>query len=175
MEQKGRGPPDMMRHSFRPVLFCLVAALAWGMHRSEGIDDRAPNRSAALCEALASRDLKCDAEDVTWLAGASGIRGAVFGNARALVRAEIGDEPHDLYLVDARLSPEGMVLAVGDDWRLTPTNGVDESAPIVRGNFVAYTTSVDGIVTAVHALDLSGKPASFTADMTRVQKWQIAL
>ena len=165
----------MMRHSFRPVPFCLLVALAWGLHRSEGIDDRAPNRSTALCEALASRDLKCDASDVTWLTGQSGVGGAVFGRARALVRAQVGDDPHDLYLVDARLSPEGVLLALGDDWRLTPTNGVDESAPIVRGNFVAYTTSVDGIVSAVHALDLSGKPASFTADMTRVQKWQIEL
>jgi hypothetical protein len=165
----------VVRPSLRPVPFAIAIALAWSMHRSADIDDRAPNRSTALCEALASRSLTCDAADVTWLTGAHGVRGATFGGARALVRAESPGEPADLYLVDARLSPEGMLLAVDDDYDVTKTSGVAEGKPIVRGDLVAYTTSVDGIVTAIHTLDLSGKPTSFNADFTRLQNWQIGL
>lgn len=165
----------MVRPSLRPLPFVLAFAFLWAEHRSSGIDDRAPNRSTALCEALAARAIHCDADDVTWLSGASGVRGAVFGHARALVRGQVEGEPHDLYVVDARLSPEGVVLDVGEDYRLTRTSGVDESAPLVRYPYVAYSTSVDGVVTALHTLDFGGKPASFTADFTRLQKTQIAL
>ncbi|MEO7113484.1 MAG: hypothetical protein ABI183_23800, partial [Polyangiaceae bacterium] len=164
-----------MRPSLRPLPFAIALALSWGVYRSAGIDDRAPNRSTALCEALADRSLKCDADDVTWLSGAHGIRGATFGEARALVRAESSGEPADLYLVDARLSPEGMLLAVDDDYNVTKTSGVAEGEPIVRGDLVAYTTSIDGIVSAIHTLDLSGKPASFASELTRTQNWQVGL
>lgn len=163
------------RPSLRPLPFVLLAMLWWGARRADDIDDHAPNRSTALCEALAQRSLTCTADGVTWLTGANGIRGAVFGGARALVRAEPAGEPNDLYLVDARLSPEGVLLDVGDAYDVTRTSGVDESAPVVDGRFVAYSTSVDGIVTALHALDLGGKPADMSGELTRVQKWQTAL
>jgi len=165
----------MVRPSLRPVPFAIAIALAWSLHNNSDVDDRAPNRSTALCKALETRGLNCDAGDVTWLSAASSLHGAIFGEARALVRATSNGEPSDLYLVDARLSPEGVLLALDDDFDITRTSGVDESEPVVRGDLVAYTTSVDGIVTAIHAIDLSGKPASFTSDFTRLQSWQIGM
>ncbi|MEO8876594.1 MAG: hypothetical protein ABI461_13470, partial [Polyangiaceae bacterium] len=164
-----------VRPSLRPLPFAILLAFAWSTHRNGDIDDRAPNRSTALCEALGKRALECDAGDVTWLSTAVGLRGSLFGKSRALVRATTAGEPSDLYLVDARLSPEGVLLALGDDFDITRTSGVDEGQPLVHGDLVAYTTSIDGIVSAIHALDLSGKPAAFTAELNKTQAWQVRM
>ena len=131
--------------------------------------------SAALLSS--SHGLACTEDDVAWLAGPRGVHGAMIGGARALVRATARGEPADLYLVDARLSPEGRLIDVGETWNVTRTTGVDEGRPIVaRPDVAAYATSVDGIVTGVHTLDLAGRSASRrTRDFTRLQRWQTAL
>jgi hypothetical protein len=149
---------------------CLVAATRGG-----DLDWAAPSPEGALAEVLARRGLACTAADVTWLDAAEGVAGAVAGRSRALVRASMGGDPTDLYLVEGRLSPEGSVLWVGDLWNLTNTSGVDESRPILRGSMAAYTTSADGLVTAVHVLDLAGAPSDASAGFTRVQRIQVAV
>lgn len=159
----------------RPVLFALGASGLVVLATSQRIDRSAPNRSAALVDALKDRGLVADEADVLWIHGPSGVRGAMFGGARALVRAHTKGEPSDLYAVSARLSPEGVLLEVGDDWNLTRTTGVDEGRPILRGLRAAYTTSLDSVTTGVHTLDLGGRPPSQLADFTRTQRWQLAL
>jgi hypothetical protein len=163
------------RLRLRPIVIALVMAAAVASRRGGEVDTRAPNRSTALAEVLRARGLSCTQDDVAWLDGAGGVRGALLGGARALVRANLRDEPSDLYLVDVRLSPEGVLLDVGSASNVTHTIGVDENRPILRGSTAAYTTSLDTSITGVHTLDLSGRaPATYT-DFTRLQRWQTAL
>jgi hypothetical protein len=158
--------------------------------RGNPVDLVAPNAETAVAEALTARGLVCEADDVAWIVGPHGVWGTVAGGATALVRAHAsagsseardrtpgGDsgEPADLYLVDARLSPEGVVLEVGDAYDLTETSAVDESRPVVRGHVAAYTTTADGLYTGVHLLDLAGRATGTYHDFTRTQRAQLAL
>ncbi len=158
------------------------------MHGGD-LDWTAPSPEAAVAEVLVRRGLACTAADVTWVdapAGKlAGVRGALFGRSRALVRASEAGEPTDLYLVDGRRSPEGTVLWVGDARNLTNTSGVDESRPVLHGSLAAYTTSGEGLVTGVHVIDLEGRAAEpcdgcppsadLEADFTLLQRVQAAL
>jgi hypothetical protein len=163
------------RSRARPVPFFLAIAAALAAWRGVSVDLTAPSPRAALAEVLAGRGLTCEAADVTWIDGPAGVAGAVVGGARALVRASRAGEPSDLYLVEARVSPEGVVLDVGDAWNVTSTTGVDESRPLVRRRLAAYTTTADGLFTGVHVLDLAGRTARSYEDFTRVQRAQVAL
>jgi hypothetical protein len=163
------------RSKARPVPFVLAAGCAGAATHDGDLDWAAPSPEAALAEVLARRGLTCTAPDVTWIDTPEGIGGAVSGRSRALVRARASGDPTDLYLVEGRLSPEGSVLWVGDLWNVTNTSGVDESRPILRGPLAAYTTSADGLVTAVHVLDLTGPAPDASADFTRLQRIQGAL
>jgi hypothetical protein len=153
----------------------MAGALA--VRRGGEVDLVAPSPAAAIAEVLTSRGLPCDTDDVVWVAGPKGIWGSIAGGAKALARARAAPsgEPSDLYLVDARLSPEGVVLDVGDAHDVSETSGVDESRPLLRGHVAAYTTSADGLYTAVHVLDLDGRAASTYAAFTGLQRSQLAL
>jgi hypothetical protein len=151
---------------------CVLA-----MARGSSVDWAAPSPEATLAEALGRRGLACEAADVTWFEATRGLGGAIAGRSRALVRASgpSQGDPSDLYVVEARLSPEGAVLWVGDLWNVTNTSAADESRPITRGSLAAYTTAADGLITGVHVLDLQGPPAGALADFTRTQRMQSAL
>ncbi|WP_394820988.1 hypothetical protein [Pendulispora albinea] len=176
--------------SLRPLPYGLGLALLVAASSGEAIDPRAPNRSAALAEVLSARGLLCEEADITWVSGPRGVQGAMFGGARALVRAHTAHEPSDLYLVAARLSPEGVLLAAGSAWNLTHSMGVDEARPVLASNaasagaapadgetstLVATTTSLDGIVQDVHLIDLAGQSPALYTDFTAVQRAQTAV
>jgi len=152
----------------------LFLALLATSARGVGIP-RTPDRSAALATSLNARGLACSEDDIAWLDGPHGVHGSLFGKAKALVRASAHGEPADLYLVNTRLAPNGRLLDVGDQWNVTRTTGVDESRPIARGRLVAYATSVDGIATGVHTIDLTGKSPAEYADFSRLQRWQLTI
>lgn len=143
--------------------------------RPSGVGTSARSAEAALAEALSLRGLSCAAGDVAWIASRRGFLASIAGDARALVRARVGDEPSDLYLVDARMSPEGTLLAIDGAWNVTLTSGVDESRPMLRGQKAVYSTSADGLMTGVHVLDLGGAPRDLSADLSFVQRAQVAL
>ena len=153
----------------------MVAALAL-TGRGAGVH-RAINRSVQVAAWLSARGLSCTEQDVAWLSGPHGVWGAETGGGKALVRATARGEPADLYLVTARLSPEGRLLDVDGTWNVTRTTGVDEGRPIVRpkDGIVAYATTVDGLATGVHTLDLAGRSPADYADFTRLQRWQTSL
>jgi hypothetical protein len=155
-----------------PVLLAVAWALAPGSHRGRPGEHAA---DAAIARAITSRGLLCDSADVTWIVRPMGVWRSVTTSARALVHAHAPEEPNDLYLVEARLSPEGDVLDVGDTWNLTETSNADESRPLVRGHRAAYTTMAEGLYTALHVLDLDGRPAGADHDFTRTQRAQIML
>jgi hypothetical protein len=159
-------------------LYALAIAVGALVHARRGrdIDAAAASSEVALSEVLAARGLVADPADTMWTVGPSGLRGAFLGGARALVRAGQRGEPADLYLVAARLSPEGALLDVGTLWNLTRSTDADESRPVRGGrggHLVAYTSVVDGLVTAVHVLDLQGGRAM--PDLNRLQKMQQGL
>ena len=158
-----------MKLWLRPLPFALFAGYALSHVGRTPVDDAATSRSAALCSSLAQSGVTCVAEDVTWVDGPTGVTGATIGQGRALVRghekervtggpAEMGapsdkNDTFDLFLVSARLSPEGHLLDVGDVHNLTRTSGADEGLPVLRGALAAYVVSLDGRPEAVHVID----------------------
>jgi hypothetical protein len=162
------------RIAWRAATGALVLAILATSTRGAGVP-HTRDRSAALAADLTASGLACSEDDIAWLDGARGVRGAMLGGAKALVRASAHGEPADLYLVDARLAPNGRLLDVGDEWNVTRTTGVDEGHPIAHGRVVAYATSVDGIATGVHTIDLTGKSPAEYADFTRLQRWQTTI
>ena len=161
--------------SARPAAVVMVAAWAVSAWRGRTLDPVPPSAAASLAELMTARGLAAGTADVTWVDGSSGVLGAIGGQARALVRAGAGDDPKDLFLARARLSPEGSVLEFIEAWNVTGTTGADESRAIVRGRFAAYTTWVDGGVSGVHVLDLAGTDAGDAEGFTWVQRAQAAV
>jgi hypothetical protein len=155
-----------------PILLAAAWALAPGSH---GPRPGAHDAQAAIAKALTSRGLACDSADVTWIARPTGVWTSLTTKARALVHAHAPEEPNDLYVVEARVSPEGDVLEVGDAWNLTETTNADESRPLVRGHVAAYTTMAEGLYTALHVLDLDGRAFGGDRDFTRTQRAEILL
>ena len=179
-----------MKPWLRPLPFALLASYALSRAGRAPIDDAAPSRSAALCSALAHAGITCSADDVVWVDGPTGVLGATVGEARALVRGreitqpvaadDMGapvekNETFDLFSVQARLSPEGHMLAIGDVHDLTRTSGADEGVPVMRGSRAAYLVSLDGRPEAVHVLDLAGHDAHAYEELSRFQRFQVSV
>jgi len=174
----------------RPLPFALVAAYGIARAGRAPIDDAAPSRSAALCAALEkARGIACSPDDVVWVVGPTGISGAMSEKGRALVRGREREkaassaesevpadaETLDLFSVEARLSPEGQLLDIGDVYNLTHTSGADEGVPITHGSLVAYLVEVDGRPEALHVLDLAGHDPSAYDELSRLEKIQVKL
>jgi hypothetical protein len=166
------------RSRARPAAVAAGLALAAALRHLHAAPSGADRRGApenAIAEALRARGLACDAADVVWVDVPRRVSAAILGGARALVRAGTPGEPRDLYVVDARVSPEGAVLSVGSARDLTDTSGVDESRPMIRGHLALYTTADDGLVTGVHVLDLAGYGAESSAAFSHLQRLQSTL
>ena len=180
-----------MKLWLRPLPFALLAGYALSRAGRTPVDDAAPSRSAALCTALAPSGVTCAAEDVIWIDGPTGVTGATFGAARALVRGhererveaapeDMGapsdkNDTFDLFTVAARLSPEGHLLDVGDVHNLTRTSGADEGRPVLKGSLAAYVVALDGRPEAVHVIDLDGHQAKSYEELTRFQRFQVGV
>ena len=159
----------------------LVALVAWAIHGRLPRDVAAVSeRSEGVVRALAGQGLRADVDDVLWIDPPPRTLGdTVKGTTRAIVRAAEGDAPHDVFLVRARLSPEGRVVSVESVHDLTKTADVDETRPIALGTRVAFaTTSTAGgaaVTTGVELLDLAGEDTRPLADWKRSQRTQNAI
>lgn len=173
-------PPFVRSWPARPLPFVVFVMGLAAWRRNADVNITA-DRSLALTQAIATREnLSAAPSEVIWLdplpgQRAGGVSGSLRPNARALVRAHVEGEPSDLYLVAARLAPNGVLLDVGGVWNVTRTSGVDESEPRMHGRVAAYATRVDPIITAVHVLDLGGRDVGEYADFTSAQRWQTAI
>jgi hypothetical protein len=171
--------PEALKIWLRPIPVALIAAYGLARIGRAPIDDKAPSRSAALCSAIArTHGVTCVPEDVVWVQGPSGVTGAMRGKARALVRGRdpTSDvETLDVLSVDARLSPEGQLLDLGDAHNLTRSSGADEGVPVVSGSLVAYVVAVDGRPEALHVLDLAGHDPKSYDELSRLERLQVKL
>jgi hypothetical protein len=156
------------QHVVIALVLAGVAAIAT-MPKVAGGD-----RRAALAATLKKRGLILAPEDAQWIDKPKPI---VPSHARAIVRAAPSKgEPNDLFLVDTELSPEGVLLKVGEAYNLTETSSADESRPVVHGEKVAYVarpTISEGTPT-VHVLDLATQP-EVGRDWSRAERFQNAV
>lgn len=186
-----------MKTWLRPLPFALLFGYGLVRLSHAPMDDNAPNRSAALCSALAHEGITCTADDVTWVDGSNGVLGALgSGGGRALVRGRVhteqtaaaeaspeakaaaeaaGSDALDLYDVTARLSPEGSVLELTGLYNLTKSADADEGTPVIQGSRVAYVVSVDGRPEAIHVLDFAGHDPHAYDELSRFQRWQLSI
>lgn len=157
----------------RPIPFAIaIAALVRA--RGVPVDPSAAHRSDALARVLVARGMTATAADVTWLDEGAKSRFFAHG-ARAIVRASKGEDPPRLLLVEARLSPEGVLLDVGAPRTLTQTDGVEETPPAVHGQWVATALVADGTAIGVKLVDLAGEPRPEGPHWTAVARVQNAI
>lgn len=138
----------------------LIALAALFVSLARGVQPRGSDRNASLAAELGRRGLTVDQAGVVWLQRPpfSLFRAAV-RSAAAVVRAQPGaEEPHDIYLVQAKLSPEGVLLGVDAIFNLTETSAVDEQRPVGDGSrfaFVERAMQADAEASRVRLVDLS--------------------
>ncbi|MCA9625812.1 MAG: hypothetical protein KC731_42610, partial [Myxococcales bacterium] len=143
----------------------------------------APNhhgRTKALVEVLASRGLIVDPEGVLWLSEPPyGTLAAAGGDVAVALRAATSpEEPNDIYLATARLSPEGVLLALGRAHNLTETTAVDELAPVgreLRFAFVEQPMLGDEKPSRVRLVDLVGDEPGSRKSWSRLEQLQSAI
>ena len=136
------------------------------------------DRAAALAAVLKQRGLLAQPGDIQWIDAPRGVMGSLGSVSRAVVRArDDASEPSDLYLVATQLSPEGVLLRVGDTYNLTDTSGAEESRPVVRGERFVYVARplVAGASQTVHVVDLKGQNVPESAGWTRMERAQNAI
>lgn len=165
--------PQRRRHvAFTALGAALLAVL---VHGSRPAPVR--ERSSALAAELTRRGIPTQPEDVTFIDPPRGVFGALGATSRAIVRTPpVAGDPNDLFLVYAKLSPEGVLLDVGGMYNVTETSGADESAPSVHGERFAYVAQplVAGSHSTVHVIDLSGQSAGMD-EFSRVERMQQAI
>ena len=113
----------------------VVVAVALAASLARGVQPRGSDCTATLVSRLAGRGLTVDPDGVVWLEQPPvTVLRAAAGSVPVVLRARPApDEPHDIYLVETGLSPEGVLLRVGSHFNLTQTSAVDEQAPIGGG------------------------------------------
>ena len=122
----------------------------------------ATDRRAALVEILAKRGLSATANDVVFLDDAKGALGAAVSTSRAFVIARVTalpNDPSELYLVETRLSPNGVLLDVTSQRDISDTTGAEETSVVAQGARVAFVSkSLDSaLASTVTLLDFRGQ------------------
>lgn len=163
----------------RSPIFGRIRHVAWVVAIAGSLAAVLPRRAAsghdryaALTAVLAKRGIVTTTEDVQWIDPTTTPLG---GRSRAIVRGTPGKgEPNDIYVVETRLSPKGVLLAVGGAYNLTETSSADESRPILAGAHVVYIARplIAEVAPTVHVLDLAGQGTRGTSEWTRLERLQ---
>ena len=174
-------PKSETRTRRRPLLgiILVAAALAVSVASARGARSAA-DRTAALVEELRGRGLLADPDGVLWLVTPPlGVMQAAVAGVPVVVRARTGpEEPHDIYLTTAKLSPEGVLIDSARAYNLTETSAVDELAPVGRGSRFAFSEQPllgDEGPSTVRVIDLAGQQVSPARGWSRVQRVQAAI
>lgn len=163
-----------MKFSPRALVPIPFALLAGFLLRDRGVvvNPNIGHRTEALQSALATQGQKVS--NVTWLP--EGRRFPFLARqVQAIVKASEREEPAVLYLMDVRLSPEGVLLDMGEPHRLTKSSSVEESSPAIHQNVAATALVADGLVLGVQLIDLGGEPRPEGSSWTRLARAQNAL
>ncbi|WP_437564698.1 hypothetical protein [Sorangium sp. So ce542] len=165
--------PTLRRERIGIIVLCAAAAVAMAPDVGGGARDR----SAALVAELAERGIAAASGDVVWVDPPRGGFRPLGVRARAVARGAVRGEPTDLYLVDTRLSPEGVLLDVSGIHNLTETSGADESKPVLRREALAYVSRplIEAASPTVHVLDLDGQAPPGGADWSTIERLQHAI
>src|SRR6187399_600953 len=155
----------------------LFAVVCFWLHDYDTAPENArreadPARSLSL--ALRGVGLGADPSQILFLPDQTP-RGAVTRHERAVVLARRPDEPADVYLVDARRSPEGNLLELSHAWNLTDTSAADEQSLVVKGERAAWTVAQEGKVFAVQLANLAGEPRPTGKEWTWPRRMQNSL
>ena len=117
----------------------------------------AESLAEAVVATLARRGLVADPASVHWVDEAPpGLRDYLSGTTGAVLARRRG-ELSDVYLFEARLSPEGRLLGLRKLRNLTSTSAVPESKLRGRGERLTWLVREDGLWSVEYA-DLSGDP-----------------
>ncbi|WP_437972371.1 hypothetical protein WMF04_25130 [Sorangium sp. So ce260] len=165
--------PFLRRERIGILVLCASAAVAM----SPDVGGDARDRSTALAAELAERGITAASGDVVWVDPPRGGFRPLGVRARAVARGAVRGEPTDLYLVDTRLSPDGVLLDVSGIHNLTETSSADESKPVLRRDALAYISRplIEAASPTVHVLDLGGQELPGGADWSLVERLQHAL
>ncbi len=161
----------------RQVLGVIIASVAFAaaLSVSRGSVTSASERNVGIERALHLRGLAVDREGVLWLERPPyGVLSSVGGSVPVVVRAAPGpDEPHDIYLLAAKLSPEGVLLNLGRAYNLTQTSAVDEQRPVGFGGVFAFVEQAmlsEDKPNTVRLIDLAGASSSASAQWPRLER-----
>lgn len=156
----------------------LLLAVTWMFHRGDSLPERVvreTDRRQAIVEALRARSLLTRREEVHFVSPTRPLLDSPVERERALVRGAHPGEPNDIYLVDARRSPEGHLIDIAGLYNLTQTSAADEQQLIVEADRAAWVIAQDGAVSSVVFLNLKGEPRPRGQGWTRLSRLQNAL
>jgi len=117
-----------------------------------------PDRTRALSLALADRGMAAAPAEVHFLDPPPGRLSAGGARVRAVVRAQTGSDPADVFLTTSRWSPDGRLLELTGVYNLSDTSAVDERELTVDGERAAWVIASDGKIFTLKLADLSGEP-----------------
>jgi hypothetical protein len=132
---------------------------------------REPDPARSIAVALRGLGLGADPSQVLFLPDPTP-RGAVTRHERAIALARRPGEPADIYLIDARRSPEGNLLELSHAWNITDTSAADEQTLVVNHERAAWTVAQGGKVFAVQLANLAGEPRPTGKDWTLLRRIQ---
>lgn len=128
------------------------------------------NPSVAATAALAGLGLNASPESVRWLdpPHASGI--GIGGTSRFATLAHRQNEPSDVWLGEARISPEGRFIRLSSLYNLSDSSAVSESALTVSGARLAWVVNDGREASAIRLVDLKGR--TLPSEWTWLERWQ---
>jgi hypothetical protein len=156
----------------RPLPLLAAMSLCWQMRTPSALLTGEPDTCRALSAELNRAGLTADPSEIHWVYVPRGTLAAAAGRARAVVRAHRANEPADIYVVEATLSPEGRLLRTTGVFSLSDTSAVDERELLASGPRVAWTIVGAGRTYSVQYADLRGAQPPSGPDWTQTSRWQ---
>lgn len=159
------------------ALVAVVAAVVT-LVRSPGA--AIADRNEAVVRLLEQRGLSVDREGILWVDRPPyGLVRSATGGAAVVVRAALTpSDPHDIYLLTARVSPEGGLLGLGRAHNLTETTAVDEQRPVGHGARLAFVEQPmmgGDKPSRIRFVDIAGHARDARKSWSRLQRVQAAI
>ena len=154
----------------------LVLGLCAYVHARSAIPTLAPDeRDRAVASELSRRGLDAAASDVHWVQQRTSAALSLIAAGRAVVLAHRPGERTDVYLVIARLSPEGSVLEVPEVHNLTRTSAVSEDRLVAIEGHAAWAVGNGSRVLRIELADVGHEEIPEAETWTRAARVQHAV